>query len=58
MANGVTPVHLTRSKLFQAPALTLHDGHLLNKTGSDLGSAARSHSRLMQKREDCHETAV
>ena len=59
MANGVTPVHLSQNELFQAPTLTLHDHHPLNKAeGNDLGSAVRSHSRLMQKREDCYETAV
>ena len=59
MANGVTPVHLSQNELFQVPTLTPHDHHPLNKAeGNDLGSAVRSHSRLMQKREDCDETAV
>ena len=54
-----TPVHTTQNKLFQAPTLTPHGHHPLNKAEeNDLRSAARSHSRLMQKREDCYETAV
>jgi len=59
---GITSPQLSQSKLFQVPDL-IPNGHLPHKAGEgDIlpkdGSIPRQHSRSMQKREGCHETAL